>query len=73
MVLMLIGLILFAYLDPEPSVLAQAEPRFSYPGARCFRLTSYFDHFNPNYSVDGTLTIYTKERGRQNHGCADCS
>ena len=22
--------------------------------------------------MDGTLTIYTKERGRQEHGCADC-
>lgn len=71
-VLMLIGLLLLAHPDPEPSVLAQAEPRFSYPGARRFRLTSYFDHFNPNYSVDGTLTIYTKERGRQEHGCPDC-
>lgn len=71
-VLVLIGLLLIAHSDPEPSVLAQTEPRFSYPGARRFRLTSYFDHSSPNYSVDGLLTIYTKERGRQEHGCADC-
>ncbi|HHW88784.1 MAG TPA: M23 family metallopeptidase [Chloroflexi bacterium] len=71
-VLLLIGLLLLAHSDPSPSVLAQAEPRFSYPGARRFRLTSYFDHSNPNYTVDGVLTIYTKEIGRQEHGCADC-
>lgn len=71
-VLVLIGLLLIAHSDPEPSVLAQTEPRFSYPGARRFRLTSYVDHSSPNYSVDGVLTIYTEERGRQEHGCADC-
>ncbi len=32
----------------------------------------HFDHSNPNYTVDGVLTIYSKERGRQDHGCADC-
>lgn len=71
-VLLLIGLLLIIHSDPGPFVLAQTEPRFSYPGARRFRLTSYFDHSNPNYTVDGVLTIYTKERGRQEHGCADC-
>lgn len=71
-ILLFIGLVLLAQPEPVPSVLAQTEPRFSYPGARRFRLTSYFDHFNPNYTVDGALTIYTTERGRQDHGCADC-
>jgi hypothetical protein len=64
-VLLLISLLLSIPSDPGPFVLAQTEPRFSYPGARRFRLTSYFDHSNPNYTVDGVLTIYTKERGRQ--------
>ena len=71
-VVLFIGLLLLVSPEPGSLVLAQTEPRFSYPGARRFRLTSYFDHSNPNYSVDGALTIYTKERGRQDHGCADC-
>lgn len=71
-VLLFIGLLLLAQPDPGPSVLAQTEPRFSYPGARRFQLTAYFDHSNPNYSVDGTLTVYTTERERQDYGCADC-
>lgn len=58
-VLSLIGLLLLIDSEPGPFVLAQTEPRFSYPGARRFRLTSYFDHSNPNYTVDGVLTVYT--------------
>ncbi len=40
-VLLLIGLLLLVHSDSEPAVIAQTEPRFSYPGARRFRLTSF--------------------------------
>lgn len=38
--LSLIILLLLIHSDPKPLVLARTEPRFSYPGARRFRLTS---------------------------------
>lgn len=68
----LIGLLLLVRSEAGPSVVAQTEPRFSYPAARRYRLTSYFDHSHPDYSIDNNLTIYTREKGLQDNGCADC-
>lgn len=59
----------------EPMYLAHGqtgEPRFSYPGARRFAITSYFDHHAPNYTVDNNLTIYTTEIGLDTNGTPDC-
>jgi hypothetical protein len=73
----IVGLLLVAVLlcTSEPTYLAHGqtgEPRFSYPGARRFAITSYFDHHAPDYTVDHNLTIYTTEVGLDTHGPADC-
>ncbi len=76
LVCVFLALIIFAASTESPiPVYAQGggEPRFSYPGAGRFELTSYMDHTNPNYTVDDDLTIYTTERGLENNGCADIS
>lgn len=59
----------------EPTYLAHGqtgEPRFSYPGARRYAITSYFDHHAPYYTVDHDLTIYTTEVGLDTNGSPDC-
>jgi len=55
--------------DSTNRMMAQAgEPRFSYPAAGRFGLTSYFDHHAPTYAVDDNLTIYTTEVGLRTNG-----
>jgi len=60
---LLVLLVVTAVLSHDGStyrMMAQAgEPRFSYPAASRFGLTSYFDHHAPTYAVDDNITIYT--------------
>lgn len=51
------------------------EPRFAFPGARRFAITSYFDHTHPDSSysiIDDEIVIYSTERGLRSNNCFDC-
>ena len=62
----------------QPLRLAQSqggEPRFSFPSARRFAITSYFDHTHPDVlynTIDDEIAAYTTERGLRSNNCFDC-
>ena len=72
----LIVAVTISVLQLVSSVHSQgSEPRFSFPGAGRFVITSYFDHTQPDVfynTVDNKIDIYTTERGQQSNNCSDC-
>ena len=61
----------------QPLRFAQSqggEPRFSFPSARRFAITSYFDHTHPDVlynTIDDEIAAYTTERGLRSNICFD--
>jgi len=75
-VCLLIATVVINVVRPPMRVYLQgSEPRFSFPGARRFAITSYFDHTHPdvNYNtIDNEVAAYTTERGLRSNNCFDC-
>lgn len=75
-VCLLIAMVVVNVVRPPTLVHSQgSEPRFSFPSARRFVITSYFDHTNPDVSyntIDNEVAIYTTERGLRSNNCFEC-